>query len=68
MSSRWKEAADSSLADDDFTMDLVARVQKELTSEDKCIKISFSSYIIVNLLLASTASAGIIFDDFQLWF
>lgn len=35
-------AADSSPAVNDFTMDLVAVVQKELTSEEKCIKISFS--------------------------
>ena len=39
-------------------MDLVERVQKELTSEDKCIKISFSSFFIANLVFASMASAG----------
>lgn len=54
MTSRGEEAADSSLADDDLTMDLVERVQKELTSEEKCRKISFSSYFIVNLVFAST--------------
>ena len=39
-------------------MDLVERVQKELTSEDKCIKISFSSFIFANLVFASMASAA----------
>lgn len=39
-------------------MDLVERVQKELTSEDKCIEISFSSFFIANLVFASMASAA----------
>lgn len=48
-------------------MDLVARVQSELTSEEKCIKISFSPYIMANFLLASTASAGTeLFDGYAL--
>lgn len=56
--SREKVAAESGLADEDSAMDLAERVQKELTSEEKCIKISFSSYFIVNLVFASTASAA----------
>ena len=50
-------AADSSPAVNDFTMDLVAVVQKELTSEEKCIKISFSSCNMVSLLVLLQRSA-----------
>ena len=39
-------------------MDLVERVQKELASEEKCIKISFSSFFIAILVFASMASAA----------
>ena len=39
--SREKVAAESGFADEDSAMDLAERVQKELTSEEKCIKISF---------------------------
>lgn len=41
VNSREKRRADSKPAVYEFTMDLVTRVQKELTFEEKCLKISF---------------------------
>jgi len=51
VTSRGNVATESSLVFEHLTMDLVGRVQKELKSEEKCIKISFSSYFISNLVL-----------------
>lgn len=37
------------LEDTEISMDLIERVQRELSSEEQCIQISFYPFILVNL-------------------
>lgn len=37
------------LEDTEISMDLIERVQRELSSEERCIQISFYPYMLVNL-------------------
>lgn len=63
MSSEQLKKADSRQERGEISMDLVARVQRELTSEEKCLKISFSLYILLNVTGAASPSTEPLSSD-----